>query len=177
MQPRLDILINCAGWIFAGDLDNTFPQDHDYCMDLNTRAPYVLLNFFQDMLIAGEGCCVNISCLKGSKPQPGLISYCMSKAGLEMMSKSAALELARFGVRVNCVSASYVNTNLYRTAKLTEPEIQSIHQKECDTNPMQRAADIEEVCMAVIHLTSKHSRRITGQVINVDGGKNLTIRG
>jgi enoyl-[acyl-carrier-protein] reductase (NADH) len=42
---------------------------------------------------------------------------------------------------------------------------------------MQRAADIEEVCMAVIHLTSKHSRRITGQVINVDGGKNLTIRG
>jgi NAD(P)-dependent dehydrogenase (short-subunit alcohol dehydrogenase family) len=79
------------------------------------------------MLIAGEGCCVNISCIKGSKPQPGLISYCMSKAGLEMMSKSAALELARFGVRVNCVSASYVNTNLYRTAKLTEPEIQSIH--------------------------------------------------
>ena len=46
VQPKLDILINCAGWIFAGDLDNTFPQDHDFCMDLNARAPYVLLNFF-----------------------------------------------------------------------------------------------------------------------------------
>ena len=45
-QPKLDILINAAGIIFAGDLDNTFPQDHDYLMDVNMRAPYVLLNFF-----------------------------------------------------------------------------------------------------------------------------------
>ena len=45
-QPRLDILINAAGIIFAGDLDSTFPQDHDYLMDVNLRAPYVLTNFF-----------------------------------------------------------------------------------------------------------------------------------
>lgn len=45
-QPRLDILINAAGIIFAGDLDCTFPQDHDYLMDVNLRAPYVLTNFF-----------------------------------------------------------------------------------------------------------------------------------
>ena len=45
-QPKLDILINCAGVIFAGDLDNTFPQDHDYLMDVNLRAPFVLTNFF-----------------------------------------------------------------------------------------------------------------------------------
>ena len=113
-QPRLDILINAAGIIFAGDLDCTFPQDHDYLMDVNFRAPYVLTNFFQDMLIAAQGCVVNMSCLKGSKAQPGLISYCMSKAGVEMMTKSCSLELARFGVRVNCVSSSFLNTNLYR---------------------------------------------------------------
>lgn len=108
------MLVNCAGIIFAGDLDNTFPQDHDYLMDVNMRAPYVLINFFQDMLIAAQGCVINVSCIKGSKPQPGLISYCMSKAGLEMLTKSAAIELARFGVRVNCVSSSFLNTNLYR---------------------------------------------------------------
>lgn len=51
-QPRLDVLINCAGVIFAGDLDNTFPQDHDYQTDLNMRSPYVIINLFQDMLIA-----------------------------------------------------------------------------------------------------------------------------
>lgn len=50
----------------------------------------------------------------------------MSKAGLEMMTKSAALELARFGVRVNAVSPSFINTNLYRQAGLTELENESI---------------------------------------------------
>lgn len=103
-----------------------------------------------------------MSCIKGSKPQPGLISYCMAKAALEMVTKSASLELARFGVRVNCVSASYLNTNLYRTARLTEAENESIMQKEADTNPMGRAANIEEVCQVVVHLTSQHSRMMTG---------------
>ena len=78
----------------------------------------------------------------------------MSKAGLDMLTKSAALELARFGVRVNGVSSSYVNTNLYRRAGLTDSENLSIKNKEIDTNPMGRAATVEEVCEAVIHLTS-----------------------
>lgn len=101
----------------------------------------------------------------------------MSKAGLEMLTKSTALELARFGVRVNCVSSSYLNTNLYRSANLTELENKSILNKEIDTNPMQRAATVEEVCHAIIHLTSQHSKKITGQIIRVDGGKHLTVRG
>lgn len=101
----------------------------------------------------------------------------MSKAGLEMMTKSSALELARFGVRVNCVSPSFLNTNMYRQAGLTELENESVMHKECDTNPMARPANIEEVCQAIIHLTSQHTRKITGQIWHVDGGKNLTIRG
>mmetsp|Transcript_1236 Transcript_1236/g.1426 ORF Transcript_1236/g.1426 Transcript_1236/m.1426 type:complete len:132 (+) Transcript_1236:816-1211(+) len=131
-------------------------------MDVNVRAAYVLINFFQDMLIVGQGCVINVSCIKGSKPQPGLISYCMSKAGLEMLTKSSSIELARFGVRVNAVSSSFLNTNLYRVAGLTELENDSIMQKEADTNPSGRCANVEEVCHAIIHLTSQHSRKITG---------------
>ena len=93
------------------------------------------------------------------------------------MTKSAAIELARFGVRVNCVSSSFLNTNLYRQAGLTELECESVMNKEADTNPMGRPGNIEEICQAVIHLTSQHSKKITGQIINVDGGKNLTVRG
>ena len=124
--PRLDILINCIGMIAAGDMSTTDPFMHDALMDVNLRTPFMLINFFQDMLIQGKGCVVNVSGLKGSKPQPGMISYCMSKAGVEMLTKSAALELARFGVRVNCVSPSFVNTNFYRNADLTETDIGSI---------------------------------------------------
>lgn len=50
-------------------------------------------------------------------------------------------------------------------------------QKESDTNPMGRTANIEEVCQAIIHLSSQHSRMVTGQIVHVDGGKNLTVRG
>lgn len=106
------------------------------------------------MLIQAQGVVINVSCVKGSKPQPGLISYCMSKAGLEMLTKSASIELARFGVRVNCVSSSFINTNLYRQAGLSESENASIFEKETDTNPMGRPAYVEEVCNAIIHLTS-----------------------
>lgn len=71
-----------------------------------------------------------------------------------MLTKSAAIELARFGVRVNCVSSSFLNTNLYRQAGLTELDNDSLMQKEKDTNPMGRTVRIEEVCHAIIHLTS-----------------------
>lgn len=94
-----------------------------------------------------------------------------------MLTKSAALELARFGVRVNCVSPSYMNTNMYRQAGLTDLENDSVRNKEIDTNPMQRVASVEEVCQAIINLTSQHSKKITGQIIKVDGGKSLSVRG
>ena len=89
---------------------------------------------------------INISCIKGSKPQPGLASYCMSKAALEMMTKSAALELAKYSVRVNCVSSSVLNTNMYKSAGLSNQENASIMEKEAECNPMKRCAAVEEVC-------------------------------
>jgi NAD(P)-dependent dehydrogenase (short-subunit alcohol dehydrogenase family) len=47
---RVDILINCAGVIFAGDIESTFPQDYDYLMDINLRTPFILTQFFLDLL-------------------------------------------------------------------------------------------------------------------------------
>lgn len=70
----------------------------------------------------------------------------MSKAGVENLTKSVALELARYSVRVNCVSSSFVNTNLYRIAGLTELENSSVIAKEAETNPFGRCASVEEVC-------------------------------
>ena len=98
------------------------------------------------MLIEAKGCVVNISCLKGSKPQPGLISYCMSKAGIENLTKSVTVELAMYAIRVNSVSSSYLNTNMYRIAGLTELENSSVMKKEAETNPLGRCASVEEVC-------------------------------
>jgi len=97
---------------------------------------------FKPMLVQavkelGDASVVNVSCLKGSNPQPGMISYCMSKAGLEMLTKSAAIELALKGVRVNAVSPSFIPTSFWRNqANLDSSEIRSLIDKERDTNPM-----------------------------------------
>ncbi len=79
----------------------------------------------------------------------------MSKAGLEMLTKTAALELAPYGVRVNAVAPTIVNTNLYRFAGYNEAENQALIARAEKNIPMARIARDEEVAKAVIYLTSE----------------------
>ena len=123
---RLDILINCAGVIFAGSTITTYPQDWDYLTDVHIRTPFMLTNFFLEFLKQSKGVVINVSCDKGSRPEAGLVGYSMCKAGVEMFTKSSALELAPFGIRVNAVAPSFVSTNLYRVTGMNEPELDSL---------------------------------------------------
>ena len=82
----------------------------------------MLTQFFVPFLKQSKGCIINVSSEKGSRPDTGLIGYCMAKAGIEMLTKTSALELAPFGVRVNCVAPCMVDTNLYKYAGLNETD-------------------------------------------------------
>jgi len=107
-----------------------------------------------------------------------MIGYCMSKAGLEMLTKTSALELAPLGIRVNCVSPSVVDTNMYRYCGLIgSGENDQFMQRAAQNIPLQRVARVEEVAKAIIFLCSEKARRITGHVLKVDGGKTLTQAG
>jgi len=77
---------------------------------------------FHKYLEMAKGCIVNLSCTQGSRPNPGTIGYCMTKAGLEMLTKTSALELAPMGIRVNAVSPTTIDTNLYRYTGMSELE-------------------------------------------------------
>jgi NAD(P)-dependent dehydrogenase (short-subunit alcohol dehydrogenase family) len=99
-------------------------------VDINLRSSFILISFFKDLLTLSNGCVVNLSCEKGSRPDPGALGYSMVKAGLEMLTKSVALELANFGVRVNAVAPSYVDTNLYRYSELNENDIKNLATNE-----------------------------------------------
>lgn len=90
------------------------------------------------MLKACNGCVVNLSCEKGSRADPAALGYSMVKAGLEMLTKSVALEMANFGVRVNAVAPSYVETNLYRYSDLPEDEIKKLSAAESLKTPLKR---------------------------------------
>ena len=152
---RLDILVNCAGVIFAGSTATTYPQDWDYLTDIHIRTPFLLTNFFLEFLKQSKGVVINVSCEKASRPDPGLVGYSMCKAGMEMFTKSCALELAPFGIRMNAVSPSFIASNLYRVTGMNEPELDSLTNRVIKNIPMGRVAAAAEVAKAVIFLTSE----------------------
>ena len=79
----------------------------------------------------------------------------MCKSGMEMFTKSCALELAPFGIRMNAVSPSFVASNLYRVTGMNEPELDSLTNRVIKNIPMGRVAAAAEVAKAVIFLTSE----------------------
>ena len=172
----IDILINCAGLKLDSDIEKTFPQDFDYSLNINLRCIFLLIknlsnNFNQN------GSIINVSCLYGSRPMQGLISFCMAKAGLEAFTKSAAGELASDNIRVNCVSCCPIISNSLRYVQANEKENALMEEKMKKNVPLGRVAHPSDPAKAIVFLCSKRAESITGQVIKVDGGRNLTSSG
>lgn len=175
---KLDIVVYCAGIKLDGDIEKTFPQEFDYTMDLNLRSIFVLTRYMikYDLLTIGASV-INLSCNYGTRPMPGLISYAMSKAGLEVFTRYAAAELAPQKIRVNAISACPVMTNSLRLVNVSEPEI-SYFNKQMEKNiPLGKIALPDDIAKAIVFLASQRSCKITGQIIKVDGGRSLTSSG
>jgi len=172
----IDILINCAGIKFDADTEKTFPQDFDYTIDVNLRSVFLLIKSF-DKFYNKNAVIINVSCLYGTRPISGLVGYCMSKAGLESLTKSIAAEYAYRGIRINCVSACPVESNSLRYARTNINEDEILRNKMKKWIPLGRIAYPDDVAKCIIYLCSKRSSSITGKIIKVDGGRSLTSSG
>ena len=172
----VDIFINCAGVMFDGDVEKTFPQDFDYTIDVNLRSIFIIIKSFQQFY-GDKATIVNVSCLAGTRPQNNLTGYCMSKAGLEMLTKFAAAELSSTGIRVNAVTASPVDSNSQRYVGVSDNEFDRFKDRVSKNIPLGRMATVDDVARSVIFLSSTRSSTITGQVLKVDGGRSLTTSG
>ena len=113
------------------------------------------------MAANGGGAIVNNSSLAGLKPGAGVVTYRASKAAVVHFTKSAAIDLAEFGIRVNCVAPAHIATAI--TNYDMGPVIRS-------TQPLQRQGHPEDVADAVLYLASDRAAQITGVVLPVDGG-------
>jgi 3-oxoacyl-[acyl-carrier protein] reductase len=172
----IDIIVNCAGIKLYGDVEKTYPQDFDYVLDVNLRSVYYLIYNLAGYMNQ-NGSIINLSCLYGSRPMYGMISYTASKAGLEGLTRYAAAEFASIGIRVNAISACPVNTNSLRYVNLSESEI-NYYNKSMEKNiPLGRIARPDDITKVIVFLASERSKRITGQIIKVDGGRSLTSSG
>ena len=131
----IDALVNAAGVIASGSVVETDDDGWDAMMDVNVRAPFRLIRQAASALADRRGAVVNVSSVAGTRAFPGLVSYCVSKAAIDQLTRCAALDLAPRGVRVNAVNPGVVVTNLHRRSGMDEGEVRRVPRAIDDDAP------------------------------------------
>jgi NAD(P)-dependent dehydrogenase (short-subunit alcohol dehydrogenase family) len=170
----LDVLVNAAGIIQNADWKSTSLADWDRMLDVNLRSVFALTQAAIPHLIAKRGAIVNVSSVTGPRAFPGVLAYCVSKAGLDQLTRCLALELAAHGVRVNAVCPGVVRTNLHRTSGMSEERYAAFLEHSKSTHPLGRAGEPEEVAQLIAFLASESAGWVTGETIAIDGGRHQT---
>jgi len=171
---RLDVLVNAAGHISNGSIEDTSLAAWDQMLDVNLRAVFHLMQLATPHLIATRGNIVNISSVTGLRSFPGVLAYCVSKAGVDQLTRCAALELAPKGVRVNAVNPGVVISNLHRRGGMNEDNYSAFLEHSKATHPIGRPGEPHEIADLIFFLASPNAAWITGETISIDGGRHLT---
>jgi len=166
---RLDILINNAGVSQDALLIEMSSEAWDHVFAANVRAAFNCIKAAAPHMIeAGGGAIVNLSSVVADLGNIGATNYAASKGAVNSLTKSAAAELARFGIRVNAIAPGVVETELM--AKPLERRRDNLLKRI----PLRRFARPEEIAKAVLFLASDDASYITGEIIRVGGGLGLS---
>ncbi len=162
---RLDVLVNNAGITRDNLLIRMNSEEWQSVIDINLTGVFNGVKVAaRPMMKQRSGSIVNISSVVGLLGNPGQVNYSASKAGVLGITKSAAREMAKRGVRVNAVAPGYIKT------RMTE-ELSDDARKALMSNiPLNRLGEPEDVANVVLFLASGLSEYMTGQVVSVDGG-------
>ncbi|MGC4085846.1 MAG: glucose 1-dehydrogenase [Vicinamibacterales bacterium] len=170
----LDVLVNAAGVIATGTIENTSDEKWDSMMNVNVRAPFRLMRAAVPHLKDRKGCIVNVSSVNGLRAFAGVLAYNVSKSAIDHLTRCAALEMAPFGVRVNGVNPGVTITNLHRRGGMDDTAYAAFLQRSKETHPLGRPGQPEEVAAMIVFLASDEAAWMTGETIPVDGGRHLT---
>jgi pteridine reductase len=165
---RLDVVINNAARFYRTKIGETTRAAWDDLLNSNLTAPFFLIQAAVPYLIKQQGCVINIADVHGQRPMKDYSAYCISKAGLIMLTQSFAKELAP-AIRVNAIALG--PTAPAEGENKISPAVAS---KIIARTPLARVGDLADVARAVEFFINGASY-ITGQVLAVDGGRSLTI--
>jgi NAD(P)-dependent dehydrogenase (short-subunit alcohol dehydrogenase family) len=170
----IDVLVNAAGHISNGTIENTTVEAWDKMMNVNVRAVFQLMQKALPSLIERRGNIVNISSVTGLRAFPGVLAYCVSKAALDQLTRCAALELAARGVRVNAVNPGVVITEIHKRGGMSDEAYAAFLEHSKQTHPLGRTGRPEEIADLVLYLASDKASWITGATYSIDGGRSQT---
>jgi acetoacetyl-CoA reductase len=168
-KGRVDILVNNAGVTVDKTVRNMTVEDWHAVLRVNLSGSFYMIKSVLEQMIAQEyGRIVNISSAVGAQGSVGQANYAASKSGQFGLSKSLAREVARKGITVNCVTPGYTDTDMVAAVP---PDVL---EKVCKTIPVGRLGRAEEVARAVAFLVAEEASYITGAVIAVNGGWDMS---
>ena len=170
----IDVLVNAAGHISSGTIENTSLEAWDDMLDINLRAVFQLMQAATPGLIKRHGNIVSVSSVTGLRSFPGVLAYCVSKAALDQLTRCAALELAAKGVRVNAVNPGVVVTEIHKRGGMDQDQYAAFLEHSKTTHPLGRVGDAREIAELVYFLASDRAAWITGATYSIDGGRALT---
>lgn len=172
---RIDILVNCAGWVHNGTVLDCSDTDWAKSLDLNVTAVFRTIRATLPQMIArGSGSIVNIASVASSiTGVPGRAAYGASKAALIGLTKAVARDAIGSGVRCNalCPGTTHSPSLEERIQAADDPE--ETRRQFIARQPMGRLGTVGEMAAAAVYLASEESAFMTGQLLVVDGGQTL----
>jgi NAD(P)-dependent dehydrogenase (short-subunit alcohol dehydrogenase family) len=168
---RLDVWVNNAGIYVQADLIDARPVDWERILAVNLTGAFLCSKYAAEAMVEhGGGVIVNVASEAGLIGIPGQVAYNVSKAGMIMLTKSCAVDLASRGIRVNCVCPGTTDTPLVKAAIQRAPDPAEARRKLESVRPLNRLGKVEEIAAAVLFMASEEAGYATGSVLSIDGG-------
>jgi NAD(P)-dependent dehydrogenase (short-subunit alcohol dehydrogenase family) len=183
---RIDVLFNNAGTTRPHRLiHEELIADFNIIIDTNLRSPFLVLKYVLPVMIKqNKGSIINTSSTAGLRaelPEIAPIAYCAAKAGINVMTQIAALEYAKYNIRVNCIAPGIHHSELHHDIpeSNTPPDPQQVaamkerSKRIFEDIPLNRIGEADELAGLAVLLASDASSYITGQIIVQDGGRSV----
>jgi glucose 1-dehydrogenase len=167
---KIDVLVNNAGIQQEVPFEQTSRDVWQRIIDVDLTGPFLCSReAVKHMKKQNGGCIVNVSSVHQEIPKPFYVAYAAAKAGIKMMTRTMALELARYNIRVNAVAPGAIETDMNRELKMDEFELGKVLKRI----PLERIGTTQEVANIVEFLASDKASYVTGSIYFVDGGMTL----
>lgn len=162
---QIDIGINCVGIIEDHSVSNLQLKSWNNVIETNLTGTFnTSKSLFKKMKSSKQGKIINISSIVGIQGGFGQSNYAASKSGILGLTKTLAIEGAKYNILVNCVVPGYIESNM--TKKIPQHILNGIVQKI----PLKKLGTLDDISNAILFLSSDYSRYITGETIHITGG-------
>jgi NAD(P)-dependent dehydrogenase (short-subunit alcohol dehydrogenase family) len=167
----LDVVVNNAGVAARGTVERLAEAEWDLGMDTNLKSVYLVSKAAWPFLVQrGGGAILCTASVAGLWAIPDDAAYCVSKAGVIMLTKCMALDGAPMGIRVNCVCPGYTETALSERWLRDQPDPEAARRQESARHPLGRMGKPRDIADAFLYLASDEASWVTGAALVVDGG-------